>query len=363
VWRDAYDALYSAGELRIHRFAIRGKPAVLAIRGAWPYNDTAVVSEIQRDIGLVRAFWRDDNFPYFLVTWAPFDAEHGSGDGTAFTNAIWIFSAKLDSLSTQVTQLTHEAFHAWDPRRMGKQVAGEAQRIGWFHEGFTMYYADLIAYRGGVLSLASVVERANQDLSNFAGSSDPYTRGEVIARWLDGAIRAHSPGKHSLDDMMRDMVRGSDTPLTLDRIVSTADRYLAPSDQINLRELATGSGPPPATLTAGPLASCVRVTLDSAYAFDAGFNVRESVAAHRVTGVKEGGAAYAAGMRDGQGLVGWSIYNGHSERPATFTIVVDSTRQRITYLPRGAGAIIPQLHAVDGAREGECIPASERLRP
>lgn len=261
--RDVDQGLYAAGDFRIHRFAIRGKSTVLAIRGDWTFSDSAVVSEIQRDVGAVRTFWHDDTFPYFLVTWAPFDRDHGSSDGTGFTNSMWIFMSKLDPLSTQITQLTHEAFHAWDPRRMGRVPTGDEASIGWFHEGFTMYYADMIAYGAGFIPLDAVVRRANHDLANFAGSSDPYTRGDVIARWLDGAIREYSRGTHSLDDMMRDMVREADHPLTVERILSTADRYLPPNDQTTLRDLATGSGAPPATLSAGALAPCVRVTLDS----------------------------------------------------------------------------------------------------
>jgi len=180
-WRDVSGALFAAGDFRVHRFTIGTKPAVLAIRGPWAFTDSAVIAEIQRNVGLVRAFWHDDNFPYFLVTWAPFDRDHGSSDGTGFTNALWIFMSKLDSLSTQTTQLTHEAFHAWDPRRMGQEPDGEESRIGWFHEGFTTYYADEIAYRAGLIPLESVVRRANRDLTNFEGSTDSYTRGDVIA--------------------------------------------------------------------------------------------------------------------------------------------------------------------------------------
>lgn len=348
TWYDVGGALYAAGDFRLHRFAINQSPAVLAIRGTWLFSDSAVVAEVQRDVGLVRAFWHDDDFPYFLVTWAPFDRAHRSGDGSAFTNALWIYMSRLDSLSTQITQLTHESFHEWDPRRMGRVLFGEEQRIGWFREGFTAYYADVIAYRAGLISLGDVVRRVNRDLQNFSGSTDAYTRGDVIARWLDGAIRDHTNGKRSLDDVMHAMVREANRPLTLDRVLSTADRYLSSSDQATLRELATGTGAPPAALSAGALAPCVRVTLDSVYAFDPGFDVAASVAARRVTGVRAGGAAYSAGLRDDQPLLGWSFYNGHSERPVAFTVQIDSVRDRISYYPRGAGALAPQFHIPDG---------------
>jgi hypothetical protein len=64
---------------------------------------------------------------------------------------------------------------------------------------------------------------------------------------------------------MRDMVRESDQALTLDRLLSTVDRYLTPNDQRVLQQLAAGAGSPPMP-PAGLLAPCVRVTMESAAA-------------------------------------------------------------------------------------------------
>jgi predicted metalloprotease with PDZ domain len=331
---------------------------ILAIRASWPFSDSAAIEAIQATVGAVRDFWHDDNFPYFLVTWSQFDRDRGDGDGTAFTNALWMFTSRLDSLPAwQISTLTHEAFHAWDPRRVGREPNDEERRIGWFHEGFTAYYGDLIAYRNGLIPLSEVVDDANHDLSSVAHSRSSYTRGLVIALWLDGQIRARSEGRRSLDDVMYDMVRGADKPLTLDRILETANRYVSSDDQALLRRAATGDIDPRAMLPkAGQLAPCVRVTLDSAWAFDAGFDVKVSTDAKRVTGVEASGPAYAAGLRDGQPLLDWSIYNGQSEKPARFTIQADTGRQRIVYYPRGPGAVVPQLHIVDGytPRLGAC---------
>jgi len=356
-WRDVVDAVYAAGIFRVQRFAIGRRPVVLAIRGTWPYTDSAVVKAVQATLGANREFWHDDNFPYFLVTWAPFDRDHGSADGTAFTNALWMFTSRLDSLSTWLGTLTHEGFHAWNPRRMGREPDAEERRIGWFHEGFTAYYQDVIAYRAGLIPLSEVVANTNRDLRNVTGSTSPYARGSVIALWLDGEIRAQSKGKRSLDEVMYAMVRGADRPLTLETILETANRYLSPNDQSVLRRAAGGDVDVNALLPkAGQLAPCVSVALDSVWAFDAGFDVKGSIDARRVTGVRPDGAAYAAGLRDGQQLVGWSIDNGHSEILARFTVQPDTVRQRISYYPRGAGGLVPQLHLADGysPRAGVC---------
>jgi len=163
---------------------------------------------------------------------------------------------------------------------------------------------------------------------------------------------------------MQDMVRTADEPLTLDRIRATADRYIAPRDRATLRALTEGTTAPPAALSAGELAPCVYVSLDSTRAFDVGFDAKASTAAHRVIGVRSDGAAYAAGLRDGQALIGWSFYNGRAEELATLTIRADSAVQRISYYPRGRGVLVPQLHIRPeyAPRPGVCGLASD-VRP
>jgi hypothetical protein len=79
---------------------------------------------------------------------------------------------------------------------------------------------------------------------------------------------------------MYDMMRGADKPFTLERILQTIDRYLSPSGEALLDRAVSGDIDLRAMMpSAGQLAPCVQVTLDSAYAFDVGFdllNVGES---------------------------------------------------------------------------------------
>jgi predicted metalloprotease with PDZ domain len=343
------DAVYAAGDFRVHHFAVGKQPVVLAIRGRLPFTDSAAVTAISSALSAVRNFWHDDSFPYFLVTWGPFDRDRGSTDGTAFTSALWMFTSRLDSLARSIATLTHESFHAWDPRKMGIEPPGEERRIGWFHEGFTAYYADVIAYRGGLIPLSEVVANDNKDLRNVSQSTSSYTRGRVIALWLDGEIRARSQSKRSLDDVMHDMIRGANRPLTLETILSTTDPYLSSEDQALLGRAAGGEiDLDRMSPQSGLLAPCVRVSRDSAWAFDLGFDGKASTDAERVIGVQPGGPAYAAGLRDGQGLVSWGFYNGNSQEPATFTIKTDAGSRDISYYPRGAGGLVPQLHIASG---------------
>src|SRR5207244_3123181 len=80
---------------------------------------------IQKTIGVVRDFWKDDQFPYFLVTLKPYDRDSGSSDGSAFTNAFWMYVSRKDSLAGRLSQLAHESFHAWNPHRMGLRPSND----------------------------------------------------------------------------------------------------------------------------------------------------------------------------------------------------------------------------------------------
>ena len=130
-WSDVQQALFAAGDFRVHRFQIGVRPVVLAIRGEWTFSDDEAIAAIQKAVGIVRDFWHDDNFPYFLVTLKPFDNDSGQGDGSAFTNAFWLYLSRRDSISAGWPALTliHETFHEWDPLRMGVSVP-EGNGIG-----------------------------------------------------------------------------------------------------------------------------------------------------------------------------------------------------------------------------------------
>jgi predicted metalloprotease with PDZ domain len=340
-WRAVEDALFTAGDFRIHRFQIGRRPAVLAIRGQWTFTDDEVIADIQKVVGIVRDFFHDDNFPYFLVTLKPYDTDRGSSDGSGFTNAFWLYMSRLDPFSTQLTQLSHEAFHAWNPRRMGVPD-GDEKSTDWFHEGFTRYYADLLVYRAGLLPLTTYVENTNRDLHDYPTSTSAYVRGRVFALWLDQEIRKNSDQKKSLDNVMLDMVREGDQGFTLARILETAGRYISADARGQLeRAVKQGASLPAPDDALGP---CAHVSMDQMATFDLGFNLAASRDANTVTGVIPDGPAFKAGLRDGQTLAGVSVYNNQPEKLARFTIQTAEGRQTLEYYPRGKAITVPQYH-------------------
>ena len=157
-WNRVQEGLYAAGDFRLHPFKINGQPAYLAIRGSWTFTDDEAILDIQKTVGIVRNFWSDNNFPYYLVTVSPFDRDHGSADGSEFTNAFWMFVSRLDRLDGLLPTLAHESFHTWNPGKMGTVPTGyDGSKIKWFREGPTDYYGQLLTYRAGLLSAPNYI--------------------------------------------------------------------------------------------------------------------------------------------------------------------------------------------------------------
>jgi predicted metalloprotease with PDZ domain len=336
TWREINYGLYAGGDYRIHPFQIGGRPAVLAVRGAWTFTDDDAIHQIQKVVGFVRDFWHDDNFPYFLVTLKPYDQDHGSSDGSAFTNAFWMYVSRLDSLTGLLPQLAHESFHTWNPSRMGVEgTNADYEDTNWFKEGFTEYYAQLLTYRAGELSAQSYVESLNGDLRKFPASTSEYVRGRIIALWLDGRIRQESNGQHSLDDVMFEMERSADQPYSLARIFNTAGHYLSPQS-LGLLEKAVvdhGDLTPPQVIPS--TSTCTRLSLQELPTFDIGLDLSHSHASGVVVGVVQDGPAFTAGMRNGQRIVRISVDNGDPEHLAKFTVRTEDGDRQIAFNPRG----------------------------
>lgn len=354
TWVSVQDALFTAGEFRVHHFKIDGKPAVLAVRGQWTFTDDDAIADIQKSVGVVRDFWHDRNFPYFLVTLKPFDNDSGDEDGSAFTNAYWLYLSRRDSISGQLPVLVHETFHGWDPRRMGL-ISGE-DSIEWFREGFVTYYGYLLAYRAGLIQLPAYIENVNRDLRNPSGSSDGYVQGRLIALWLDRQIRKNTRGRASLDNVMRDMVKGAAQPLTTARILRTADVYLSSGAASELAlAVKPGSRIPVAE---DALGSCVAGKLQELVTFDLGFDLAASQRTGVVTGVTEGGPAFRAGLRNGQPLSGrLSVHNNEPDKTAIVGVEDAGARRSLEFYPRGKPVEILQYQleqAQYAANPGGC---------
>ena len=206
---------------------------------------------------------------------------------------------------------------------------------GWFKEGFTEYYAQLLTYRAGELSDSNYLRSVNKDLRSFPASTSEYVRGRIIALWLDGTIRRESNGQYSLDNVMFDMERNANQPYTLARIFETAGQYLSPESRTLLQKAVVDHADlaPPEEIPS--MSHCARASLQELPNFDIGLDVAHSHASGVITGVVENGPAFAAGLRNGQKIVRISFDIGDPERLAKFTVHTEKDDQQISFYPRG----------------------------
>ena len=394
-WSDAQNYLFVGGDYRIYRTTVSGNAVDFAVRGKWSFTDDEWTSRVRKIIEYERAFWHDNGFPYFLITLTPFTQERGSQGGTALTNAFMEHLSRMDAISSNVLrQLAHENFHSWNPYRIG-HVPDPEERVNWFYEGFTGYYEDLMLLGAGLKSFPDFVQALNANLRNYgmgeaiSVSLDEFVRrrsadksalpglerrrGILIAAWLDATIRQNSQGRSSLDDLMFYLVRqnaaykqshrGKPMLLTNKRIFRAAAGYVDKTSLAQLRQYAQGGGVIP--LPENALAPCVQSHTEMLGPFELGFD-RSSIASDgkKVTGVKPDSEAYKAGLRDGQQLIGWSIYNGDPSSQVKLTIKTDTGKQVLTYFPQSAARTPVQQFVLDANKYSLTPEAcSSAMRP
>lgn len=71
-----------------------------------------------------------------------------------------------------------------------------------------------------------------------------------------------------------------------------------------------------------------------------------------IAGVAATGPAFAAGLRNGQSVVGYSIFNHNPDKVARITVHSDGEDRKMTYLPRGK-ALLGWRYEMTGARSCE----------
>jgi len=132
--------MFAAGDFHLSRHKIGKGELVVAIRGTFGFTAAEANEKILSLIRLERDFWRDSDFPYFVVTLAPFGSGQSGSGGGGFPNAFNLHSTPQGPFSTGLLSLlAHETFHTWNPLKLGR-IRSPEQNTNWFTEGFTTYY-------------------------------------------------------------------------------------------------------------------------------------------------------------------------------------------------------------------------------
>jgi predicted metalloprotease with PDZ domain len=374
-WSKVQQAMFVAGDFRMGNSKLGKGVLVTATRGNFGVPDTEIRSRIIETVRLERDFWKDDQFPYYLVAVLPFDQGQGNTGGDGFTNAFSLHLSPQGGLSQGVLSLlAHEVFHEWNPYRIG-QMREPAEGIYWFTEGFTTYYQDLLLWRAKQISFAQYLESLNQMLRDYFLSPErnlslnelieraqkeqlkgrvSYWRGAVIALWLDMKIRERTKAHASLDTLMSDLYQqaqhrtGPLPDLTADRVFQAAARYLPSQDVDQLRSyVERGSTVEAPSTVWGP---CVHRESVEVPSFELGMERAALLERHMVTGLQANSEAQRAGLREGDSVVGMSIYWDDVSKPVGLTVRRGDDTSTITYSPRGHSVGVTPQYVLDQSR-------------
>lgn len=144
------------------------------------------------------------------------------------------------NFSDYILEISHEYFHTWNLVRIRPAEWGDVSyktpklsRGLWWGEGLTMFYADLLIRRAGIMTeepsrlvhLENIIRRYFMNSGNYLLSPEvismsenappgftgdyigsPHVQGELLGAMLDINIRYATNDKYSMDDVMRKML-------------------------------------------------------------------------------------------------------------------------------------------------------------
>ena len=373
AWSEVANALFVAGELSTRQVTVLGGPVLLAVAGHWSFSEQELALKVHEILGAERAFWQTPAPPWYAVVLTPYGAGTSGGGGSAFTHAFSLTLAPGEHLGPETESLfAHEAFHAWNPTSLG--LVTDPAKLAWFVEGITTYYQDVLLDRGRLIDRAAYLTRVNAILREYLSSPAvttgegeqaisldddevryrrPYLRGAVIGLWLNAEIVRQTAGRASLDDVMRGLLAGAGQPLTDDRIFAAAARFVDAETVRRLRSFTEGRAEVP--VLAESFGPCAGVHAVPAWTFSLGMPVSLLVHGATVHGVDPESAAFRAGLRDGQAVLGWSLWYGDADHEVVLSVrdAEGGAVRQIRYLPRGRPITIPQVEIQPTCVRGE----------
>lgn len=378
-------AVYLAGDVRLVAREIGADTVWLAADDRdWAFDMDEFADLLAAIVETERAFFGDQGPPFYLVTLIPVGvAEPGSLSlgGTGLVNSFSLAiqpGLSLDPAGTGylrvVKLLAHEMFHEWNGRVLGRDQPEEL--VYWFSEGFTDFFTRRLLLRCGAIGVDDYVGELNEMLrrlhaspvrgepntrirADFWNDADvrdlPYVRGDFVALLLDHAIRQSSGGERSLDDLFRALVaraRAEGWKVSTAKLLEEFATWTTPEVAEQLRAIVEDGALPSVSLET--LAPCLALRTAEVASFDAGFDLERSIRERVVHGVRQGGPAAAAGLRDGLELSSWSVYQKQSDVPIRLTVKIEGAEKTIEYMPAGERLPVPRFERAAGADEADC---------
>ncbi|HEX3886204.1 MAG TPA: hypothetical protein VHW05_01815 [Phenylobacterium sp.] len=363
-----HSALYMAGPM--HREPAQVKPT--GFSAAWlgdpPFDPRPLMVWAGKLHGWMSGFFKDPAEPPYrvILRYNPINA----GGGAAMTNSFlltWGATAK-DPEKLKGT-LAHEMIHTWTTSSLGGQ---------WYGEGIAVHYQALLPLRAGLITPTDFLEDLNATARRYYtnalnGTPDreiaarfwedtrirtlPYDRGAMYFAVLDGKIRRASGGKHSLDDLIEEMVRRHRVGQPANDAVwrDLVGQALGEEGLRLHADMLAGKLMLPESGDFGP---CFARTTGKFRRFDLGFEPKSLVGdVKTIRGLIPGSEAAKAGLRDGD-VVTYSVamdsVQGDPKQTLTLKVTRDGRTFPITYLPRGETVDAWQWARVAGVPDKAC---------
>ncbi|XVN41839.1 MAG: M61 family peptidase [Rickettsia endosymbiont of Argas persicus] len=307
--------VYAAGDLRLYKIVDQKNPVYLSLYGQFDLKDQEISSYIDKIIKGQRAFFHDNDFPYYLISLVEGDEPNHMG-GTSFTHSFTGFIPKDLDKSYYIILLAHEHLHNWIGRKIQYIYGKEPVLNYWWGEGFTDYYSRILALRAKVITIEEFVEQFNQFFKdyylspvinepnskikedywkNYAVEKLPYYCGFVFALYLNNLIKENNKGK-SLDNVMLDLFKTSkEQEFSIDYFKKTVKNYVPKGIDKEINEYIEQGD----TIDLSDVAKMLPIEKVKMGVYDRGFNRDALIKNNTIKNIDENSNAYKAGLRNG----------------------------------------------------------------
>jgi predicted metalloprotease with PDZ domain len=360
---DLRKAVFAGGDFRIARSK---KGLFLVTREPWKFSDLEATDLLDRIAEAQIDIWRDRGLSGHLVYLLATDKPAGQWAGEARTQSMVLQMSRETAAPADVAHgISHELFHTWNAHRLNRT---DDERLYWFTEGVTDYYAAVTLWRSRIWNFGRVLDTFNTVARQYFGSPvRNYTADRMVEHrksdfnaerlpYLQGFLLAAqwNTGDRTMDRVLRTLMTTNREPLSNQRIADALrsngltkagdeiERFVVRGETIVLRPRIWGD--------------CAAESELNVKQFDMGFDVDESRTTGIVQGVRESGNAWEAGVRNGQGWAPMDVVWGDPSYLAELEIRDGQRTRRVKFYPASSNAInAPQYAAT---LSGGCDPGA-----
>lgn len=338
--KDLLHAFYIAGDVRLYQIMKGQTPVYLSLYGNFGLPDVKIIANTKKTIEVQRRFFKDYNFPYYLISNIEGD-DHYSMGGTALKNSFAAFlPVSMDAVSSNIL-LAHEHFHNWTG---GKIQKADEELDYWWSEGFTEYYSRVLALRARQISLDTFIEECNNFFSNYYLSKVknasnikikqefwsnydihklPYSRGFVLAIYLNNLIKRYDKNK-SLDNVMLELfAEHKNKKFSIDLFKKILSKYIPEYEVERIIRLYVVEGQ-----TINLAETSKYLPIEEAYigSYEPGFDTEVFKRDRLIKGLKIDSRAYEAGLREGDKIIEWDIPKGYGYSDQIVTVKTSNNK-------------------------------------